>query len=141
MTTPLKDLIAADKPDLIMVVIGDATAAYEGDAFPKVWAWQTVTSLTKVIAASKTTCVWVGPPWGDDGGKFNKNNKRVEVVTKFLAQNVSPCKFIDSLTFSKPGQWRTVDGTHLTATGYKAWSALITNAVVNLPEVKKLKKP
>ena len=140
-TIPVKDLMATDKPDLLIVVIGDAPAAYEKPDFPMAWSWQTVTSLTKVVAASKTTCVWVGPIWGEDGGKFYKNNKRMLIAAKFLAANVAPCIYIDSLQFAKQGEWRTIDGEHLNDVGYKAWAAAITKAVISLPQVQKLKKP
>ena len=38
-TTPVKDLIAKDKPDLVVIIIGDTMASYPDPQFPKVWAW------------------------------------------------------------------------------------------------------
>jgi lysophospholipase L1-like esterase len=58
----------------------------------------------------------------------------------FLEKNVAPCIFIDSLKFSKPGQWATVDGQHFNQAGYQAWSANITKALAALPLVQGLKK-
>ncbi len=140
-TKPIKDLISADKPDVVVVIIGDTMASYDKEVFPRTWAWQTTTALTKEIASTKTTCVWVGPPWGKEGGKYKKNDKRVEFVSKFFAANVAPCIYVDSLSFSKPGEWQTIDGQHLTGAGYKSWSASITNALIDLPAVQALKKP
>lgn len=135
-TFPVGELIAADKPDVVVVIIGDTMAAYDKTAFPKTWAWQGVTALTRAIAATHTRCVWVGPPWGKAGGRYNKNDERVRLMSTFLATNVAPCNYVDSLKFSKPGEWKTTDGQHFTATGYKAWGAAITQALADTPAVK-----
>jgi len=140
-TTPIKQLIAAEKPDVVVVIIGDAMASYDKDAFPRAWAWQGVTSLAKEIASTRTQCVWVGPPWGQAGGKYKKNDQRVEQMSTFLASNVAPCIYVDSLKFAKPGQWATLDGQHLTLAGYKSWSQAMTQAIAALPAIQGLKKP
>ena len=139
-TTPIKQLIAADKPDLVVIIIGDTMASYDKEAFPRAWAWQGVTSLAKEVGATKTPCVWVGPPWGQPGGKYQKNDPRVELMSGFLASNVAPCSYVDSLKFSKPGQWETLDGQHFTLAGYKAWSQAITKALGESPAVQASKK-
>ncbi|WP_019937773.1 SGNH/GDSL hydrolase family protein [Bordetella sp. FB-8] len=137
-TKPVDQLIAASKANLVVIVMGDTIGGYGKDDFPKVWAWQQVTALTKDLAANKTACVWVGPNWGTEGGKYHKTFSRVKLLSSFLAANVAPCQYIDSLTFSKPGQWATVDGQHLTVTGYKYWGADIEQALVKLPMVQQL---
>jgi hypothetical protein len=132
-TTPIKTLIAADKPDLVVLVIGDTMASYDKPAFPKAWAWQSVTNLTKEIAATGTKCVWVGPAWGKEGGMYKKNDTRTQLMSQFLAANAAPCTYIDSLKMSKPGQWVTTDGQHFTVKGYQAWGTAITEAISKLP--------
>jgi hypothetical protein len=132
-TTPIKTLIAADKPDLVVLVIGDTMASYDKPAFPKAWAWQSVTNLTKEIAATGTKCVWVGPAWGKEGGQYKKNDPRTQLMSQFLAANAAPCTYVDSLKMSKPGQWVTTDGQHFTVAGYKAWGAGISEAISKLP--------
>ncbi|MBX9913512.1 MAG: SGNH/GDSL hydrolase family protein [Pseudomonadaceae bacterium] len=132
-TTPIKTLIAADKPNLVVIIIGDTMASYDKPAFPKAWAWQSVTSLTKEIAATGTKCVWVGPAWGKEGGKYKKNDVRTQQMSQFLAANAAPCAYIDSLKMSKPGQWITTDGQHFTVKGYQAWGAGIADAISKLP--------
>lgn len=139
-TQPIGEMLAADKPDLVLIVMGDTMASYTKPAFPKAWLWQQTTAFTKAIAATGTQCVWVGPNWGTEGGKYGKTFARVEMMSKFLAANVAPCSYIDSLKFSKPGQWATVDGQHLTTQGYKTWSEHISKAVVEAPAVKEAKK-
>lgn len=139
-TQPISQLIAADKPDLIVIVMGDTMASYTKPAFPKAWLWQQTTSFVKEIASTGTRCVWVGPNWGSEGGKYGKTYARVEMTSKFLATNVAPCDYIDSLAFSKPGQWATVDGQHLTAPGYAQWSQSISKAISEAPVVKGIKK-
>ncbi|KQB53421.1 cell division protein FtsQ, partial [Pseudomonas endophytica] len=99
-TKPISELIAADKPDLVLVVLGDTMAGYDKPDFPKTWAWQQTKALTAAIAATGTRCVWVGPNRGSDGGKYKKTVGRAEVVSSFLATNVAPCDYIASLKFS-----------------------------------------
>jgi hypothetical protein len=137
-TSPIKELIAKDKPDLVVIVIGDTMASYDSENFPRAWAWQGITGLTKEIAATKTPCVWVGPAWGTPGGKYLKNDKRVEFMAGFLEKNVAPCVFIDSLKFSKQGQWPTSDGQHFTAAGYALWGSEIVKSVLASTVIKNL---
>lgn len=132
-TTPIKDLIATHKPDVVVLVIGDTMASYDKPAFPKAWAWQSVTGLTKAIAETGTKCVWVGPAWGKVGGMYKKNDQRTQLMSQFLASNVAPCTYIDSLQMSKPGQWVTTDGQHFTVAGYKSWGNAIAEAMSKLP--------
>ena len=132
-TTPVADLIGKYKPDLVVIVIGDTMASYDKPAFPKTWAWQSVTSLTKAIAATGTKCAWVGPAWGKEGGMYKKNDARTQLMSQFLSTNVAPCTYIDSLKFSKPGQWVTTDGQHFTVAGYKSWGNAIGDALAKLP--------
>ena len=139
-TTPVKQLIATDKPDLVVIIIGDTMGSYDKEIFPRAWAWKSVTDLTKEIASTKTACVWVGPAYGTDGGSYQKNQKRTEELSKFFSQNVAPCAYIDSLKFSKPAEWRTLDGQHYALAGYKLWSAAITKALIDLPMVQQLRK-
>lgn len=131
-TTPIKDLIAQDKPDLVLIVIGDTMAGYDKPSLPKAWAWQQVTGLTKAIAETGTQCAWVGPNWGSEGGKFGKTYARAKQMSAFLGSTVAPCSYIDSLQFSQPGQWRTTDGQHLTGPGYQLWGAAISNALESI---------
>jgi hypothetical protein len=131
-TTPISELIAQDKPDLVLIVIGDTMAGYDKPAFPKAWVWQQTTSLTKAIGATGTQCAWVGPNWGSEGGKYGKTYAKVKQMSAFLAANVAPCSYVDSLKFSKPGQWGTTDGQHLTVQGYQKWGAAISGELESL---------
>ena len=136
-TKPVKQLILAEKRDLVVVVMGDTLGSYKQPVFPRAWAWQQVTALTKEIRATGVACAWVGPPWGSEGGKFGKTFERVRATSEFLASNVAPCNYVNSLDFSKPGQWRTIDGQHFTPTGYKEWGKAIAKAIATSPAVKK----
>ncbi|WP_397474280.1 SGNH/GDSL hydrolase family protein [Pusillimonas sp.] len=139
-TQAIKQLIAADKPDVVVLIIGDTMGSYDNETFPKAWAWQGVSSLTKEIAGAGAACVWVGPAYGRAGGKYNKRDDRVERISRFLSTNVNPCVYIDSLKFANPGQWRTFDGQHFAADGYAAWSKAIVSEVSQLPMIEELKK-
>lgn len=135
-TRPVSQLIEQEKPGLVVVVMGDTMAAYDKPNFPKTWAWQQVTGLTGAIAATGTKCVWVGPAWGSEGGKYGKTYARAELMSTFLAANAAPCSYVDSLKLSPKGQWATIDGQHLTTTGYQQWGAAIGKAISTLPAVK-----
>ncbi len=139
-TTPYRELVAKYKPNVVVMIIGDTMGAYDKDPYPRAWAWQSITNLTKEIAASKVTCVWVGPTWGRDGGRYLKTNPGAQRVSEFISRNVSPCIYIDSLKMSKIDEWKTIDGDHLNGPGYKNWAAAITKAIGELPEVQKLRK-
>lgn len=54
---PISQLLATDKPDLVLIVMGDTMASYTKPAFPKAWLWQQTTGLTKAIAANGTVKV------------------------------------------------------------------------------------
>ena len=138
MTIPVKALITKEKPNLVIVVMGDTMAGYI-NGLSKAWAWQQTTSLTKEIASTNTACAWVGPAWGGLDGKnqYKKTETATKLASEFLSKNVSPCTYIDSTAMSKPGEWANLDGQHLTAQGYKSWGEGIAKAVDKLPIVKK----
>lgn len=140
VTTPLPKLVKTYKPNLIVVVNGDTMAAYNQPSMSKTWIWQQVSTLTKGIKASGASCVWVGPAWGSEGGKFGKTFARAEEMSKYLSEISAPCTYIDSLKMSKKGEWGTIDGQHFNNAGYRAWGAAIANAIVSpavLPTIKK----
>ena len=132
----VKELLQKEKPNIVIVVQGDTMGAYDKPSLPKSWVWQQVSTLSKEIGTTNTKCIWVGPAWGTEGGKFKKTYKRVEELSNLLATNVSPCEYLDSLKLSKPGAWATIDGQHFTAPGYKLWGDAITGAIITKMTVK-----
>jgi hypothetical protein len=129
-------------PNLVLVEMGDTMAGYGQKAFPQAWVYQQVHALTSRIAAKDIPCVWVGPPWGSEGTTYHKTFDRVKEMSEFLSTAVAPCKFIDSTQFSKPGEWPTIDGQHLTNSGYKAWGSDIAAALDQMvPQMQLARKP
>jgi hypothetical protein len=124
-TTPITQLVAKEQPQLVLIVMGDTLGGYAEPFFNKQWASQEVHKLTGALAQTGTRCAWVGPAWGEDGGVLGKTNARVKLVSDFLAVNVEPCIWLNSLAMSKPGAWHTTDGQHFTPSGYKAWGDAI----------------
>jgi lysophospholipase L1-like esterase len=53
-------------------------------------------------------------------------------MSKLLSTSVSPCSYVDSTTFSRPGEWQTRDGGHLEPDAYRKWAMGITNAIEQL---------
>ncbi|MFZ5579276.1 MAG: SGNH/GDSL hydrolase family protein [Pseudomonadota bacterium] len=132
----LKDVMTQDKTNVILVVIGDTIGSYANPEFPKSWAYQEVTALTRVIKETGAQCYWAGPGWGQGGKRFNKEPELVKRVNDFLAENVAPCTYIDSTKLSQPGDWKTTDGQHYTAKYYKAWAQGITESILANPPKK-----
>jgi hypothetical protein len=133
-TTSITQLVETEKPNLVLIVMGDTLAGYAEPYFPKQWASQEVWKLTSTLEKLNVRCAWVGPAWGTEGGELRKTYERVKLTSDFLASNVKPCIYIDSLKMSKPGEWPSSDGQHYTPVGYKAWGAAIFRAVDDLPK-------
>jgi hypothetical protein len=132
-TWSLESLIEMHHPDLLVVELGDNMGGYGVlPNLPKDWISFEVHEMLKPIAAHKLPCVWVGPPWGSEGGPSNKTFARVQDLSGYLSQIVAPCHYVDSLRFSQPGQWATYDGEHLTPDSYRLWADDIAAATVRL---------
>lgn len=138
-TRPLSEMVKEYHPDLIVVENGDNMAAYKNTVFPKKWVWTQVNALTTAIKSSGVSCVWVGPPLGSQGGIFGKNFARVKEISDYLAEIVYPCIYIDSLKMSRPGEWQTLDGMHLTHSGYQAWGNAIASEIVSSDILQKIR--
>jgi hypothetical protein len=137
-TYTIGDLLNKTHPGLVVIEMGDTMAGYGQHDFPQAWIYQQVHALTGRIAQQNIPCVWVGPPWGGEGTSFHKTFDRVRQMSEFLSTAVAPCRFIDSTQFSKPGEWPTIDGQHLTASGYRTWGTDITNALDQMvPQIAK----
>ena len=131
----LEALIARHHPDLLIVELGDNMASYGALPYlPRQAIGEEVSELTRPIAASKISCIWVGPPWGAEGGKWKKTFVRVKELSDYLSQVVAPCRYIDSLTYSKPGEWPTLDGVHLTPESYQIWGNDLANSIAQMTQ-------
>jgi hypothetical protein len=132
-TWSLEKLIDQRHPNLLIVELGDNMGGYGVlPALPKDWISFEVQEMLKPIEAHHLPCIWVGPPWGSEGGPSNKTFARVQELSSYLSQIVYPCRYVDSLRFSAPGQWATYDGEHLTPDSYGIWAGNIADATVRL---------
>lgn len=130
-TWNITNLIAQHHPNLIVVELGDTMAGYGGH-MELGWVHEQISGLTGKIAASRISCVWVGPPWGEDNGPYHKTTAQVQAISQLLSQSVAPCRYIDSTAFSRPGEWHTRDGGHLEPDGYRKWAMAITASIEQL---------
>ncbi|MDE1174079.1 MAG: SGNH/GDSL hydrolase family protein [Parvibaculaceae bacterium] len=137
-THPLSQLISTYKPNLVVIVLGDTMAGYTSPQLARAWIWDQVSALTDEVKSSGTACAWVGPGWGTEGGSFGKTFVRVKEASDYLSTITAPCYYINSLVFSKPGEWGTIDGQHYNSAGYKNWGADIASVIDVLPPVKAL---
>ena len=132
-TWSLEKLIKLHHPNLLIVELGDNMAGYGIlPTLPKEWISFETVELLQPITAHHLPCIWVGPPWGTEGGPSNKTFTRVHDLSGDLSTIVHPCRYVDSLRFSQPGEWATFDGEHLTPDSYRLWAADIANATFRL---------
>ena len=132
LTWTINELLEKHHPNLVIVEAADAMGGYGSPQLPKPWIYDQVHALAGRIQSAKASCIWVGPVYGGANSPYHKVDARVQELSQFLSQSVSPCAYIDSLQFARPGQWPTTDGQHLTVAGYQQWGSDIANAVVQL---------
>lgn len=126
----LPALIADYKPNLVVVEMGDTLAGYgAAPELPRDFIARQVGDLLQPIKADKVGCIWIGPPWGTEGGAYKKTFARVKALSDYLAQIVAPCRYVNSLLSSRPGEWPTLDGVHLTASSTRLWDDYIIHAI------------
>lgn len=132
------DLIRQYHPQVVVIGIADTLADYRQHEMSVPWVRQQVHALAEKIAAEHVACIWLGTTWGTEGGPLGKNFARVKELSAVLAESVAPCEYVDSLAFSAPGEWPTIDGQHHTAAGYELWGAAATKAILDTEAVKHL---
>jgi hypothetical protein len=117
----------------VVIELGDNEAGYGTlPSLPRDFIAAEVHQFLAPIKARNLPCVWVGPPWGGDTTSYHKSDTRVRELSQFLAQTVAPCAYVDTTSFSRPGEWSTADGEHLTPPSYRKWGLSITDAIVRL---------
>jgi hypothetical protein len=127
----LDTLLNRYHPNLLVIELGDNMAGYgQVPELPKDWIAQNVREILTPVRADHVPCVWVGPPWGTEGGPSNKTFARVKELSDYLSSRVAPCHYVDSLSFEKPGEWPTYDGEHLTVESYQVWGKDIADQVI-----------
>ncbi len=137
-TWSVTDLIRTYHPKLVLVGIADTLAAYRQPQIPEAWIKQQTQELVSRITAEGVACIWLGTTWGSEGGPLGKNYQRVKQLSGLLAADVAPCSYVDSLKFSQPGEWATIDGQHHTAAAYELWGKALTTAILETAAVKSL---
>lgn len=131
----LPELIGRYKPNLVIVELGDTLAGYGVmPTLPRPLIDEQVHELLIPIKARGLPCIWIGPPWGTDGGAYKKTNARVKEVSDYLAQVVAPCRYIDSLVAAPPGRWATRDGIHLTLQATADWDNYLVRSIDQIAE-------
>jgi len=126
----LPALISRYKPNLVVIELGDTLAGYETKPeLPREFIDQQVNELLQPIKSHNLACIWIGPPWGAEGRFYKKTYARVKALSDYLSQIVAPCRYIDSLRFSRPGEWPTIDGVHLTPESTRLWDADLIQSI------------
>lgn len=138
-TMSLNELVGKFHPNLIVVVSSDTMANYKEPAMNKAWVSSEVTALARGIKSTGASCVWVGPTWGSEGGKYGKTYAKALLLSDYLSGIVAPCTYIDSLKMAKPGEWGTLDGMHLNSSGYQSWGSAIASEIVSSDILQKIR--
>jgi len=126
----LSQLVSRYNPNLVVVELGENLAKYGvSPDLPRDWINSEVSELLVPIRASKLPCIWVGPPWGNENGPWKKTFARVKELSDYLSRIVAPCQYVDSLAFSRPGEWPTLDGVHLTPASTRIWDSDIIRSI------------
>jgi hypothetical protein len=126
----LSALVARYKPNLLIVSLGENLAGYGiTPDLPRDYINDQVSQLMLPIKALKLPCIWIGPPWGQEGFYYKKSDTRVKALSDYLSQVVAPCHYVDSLPSSKPGELTTLDGVHLTPDATRLWDAYLTRSI------------
>ena len=136
----VSELIHKYRPQLVLVGIADTLAGYRQGVIPEAFIKQQTHMLAERITSEGVACVWLGTTWGNEGGPLGKNFGRVKQLSDMLAHDVAPCEYVDSLPFSKPGEWPTIDGQHHTAAAYELWGHALTEAILQTGTAKALEK-
>ncbi|POF62338.1 hypothetical protein CFR73_07375 [Novacetimonas maltaceti] len=132
---PVTGLIEKWHPNVVMVILGDTMASYGQNAVSKDWLDEQVKTLTYAIG--KTSCIWVGPTWGQYSPRYGKTDQRATEMASLLKADVTPCVYIDGTQLMKQGSVNTIDGIHATPASYKEWGDAIVKATT--PELEKMK--
>ena len=140
MSWAVTDLIHQYHPQLVVIGIADTLAGYRQHEISAGWIKGQVHALVEKITAENVRCVWLGTTWGTEGGPLGKNYARVKELSDQLAQDVAPCDYVDSLAFSKPGEWPTIDGQHHTAAAYALWGQAATQAILQTAAVRAIEQ-
>ena len=135
-TTPVDQLVASNRPNMIIVAMADTIGGYTRPSMPRDDVQEQVTALTDKLRALNIPCLWVGPSWGTEGGPFMKTFARVQELSAYMATVVSPCTYVDSTKLDKPGEWPTFDGQHYTVAGYRSYGTALAQQIAQMPEVK-----
>ena len=126
----LPALLSRYKPNLLIVSMGENLAGYGLTAdLPRDFINDQLSQFMPIIKAAKLPCIWIGPPWGQEGGFYKKSNTRVKALSDYLSQHVAPCHYVDSLPSSRPGEMTTLDGVHLTPDATRLWDAYLMRSI------------
>ncbi len=106
----MKRLLAAFKPDLVLVNLGTNNLSYP---HPEVLAGH-IQSIARTLGAHGRQCVWIGPI----RPKWKWNPATLEVIR----DNVAPCRYFDSTVVDPKLQ---SDHIHPTDPGGEAWAKVI----------------
>jgi hypothetical protein len=129
----LREIVNRLRPSAVVVVIHETLAAYDRPEMDADWARHEVGTLAAYLARESVTCYWVGPGWGDPHKRYHKTPERVRAVADVIQEASRPCRFIDSLSFAAPGDWKTINGRDYTVKGYRAWANAIAETIAQHP--------
>lgn len=119
----LSTTLNSEKPDILVVELGDNFAGYKQNVAGTSAVKAEVDLILKQIDQSKAKpkeCYWIGPNWTDKehGKTYNKSNARARLVGSAIAKALAgKCTFIDSMKVVEKSEAITgQDGLHFNGT-------------------------
>lgn len=136
----LKTLLAEQKPQRLVIELGDNFAAYRSpSAAADKAAEAQVKKITQQIKDSqfRGRCYWITPTWTDKSGQkpYYKTNERLKEVIAIIKSNASPCQVIDSTEVIAQQEIKTTsDGLHFDSKNGSKWAQAAHAKILSLEQ-------
>ncbi|MBC7755015.1 MAG: SGNH/GDSL hydrolase family protein [Moraxellaceae bacterium] len=146
----LSTLLSSEKPDILIVELGDNFAGYREDVKNNRAIQNNVQKILNQIKISKTQpseCFWVGPTWTDwvdenglsldrrkngAGTYYKKSNWRAQQVAAAIKKELDgKCTFVDSMKVMTLSEITTVDGIHCNQATGTVWGQRIYEEIAS----------
>lgn len=127
----LKSLILENKPQRIIIELGDNFADYKNpNKNSDTLAEQQVKAILNVLKNEKSdaACYWITPTWTDKpkSSPYQKSNQRLSELIQIIKKTAEPrCKVIDSmqdLGLTQSNIQTTNDGLHFNSANGQKWA-------------------
>lgn len=134
----LKTLLAEQKPQRLVIELGDNFATYRN---PSPAADKAAIAQVKKITGQLRDsgfhgrCYWITPTWTDKAGQkpYYKSNDRLKEIIQIIKDHASPCQVIDSTEAIAQKDINTIaDGLHFDTKNGSKWAQAAHAKILSL---------